>query len=85
MPEFDAGAITEDDELAGVERVFCPRCGAVTEVREDTWYCGHTFAGARPVQCSAEVSLHSPGRKTLRIKAESVERFIDAKPEGNWR
>lgn len=25
------------------------------------------------------------GRKTLRIKAESVERFIDAKPVGNWR
>ena len=24
------------------------------------------------------------GRKTLRIKAESVERFIDAKPVGNW-
>lgn len=25
------------------------------------------------------------GRKTLRIKVESVERFIDAKPVGNWR
>lgn len=25
------------------------------------------------------------GRKTLRIKAESVERFIDPKPVGNWR
>lgn len=25
------------------------------------------------------------GRKTLRIKADSVERFIDAKPVGNWR
>lgn len=25
------------------------------------------------------------GRKTLRIKADSFERFIDAKPAGNWR
>lgn len=25
------------------------------------------------------------GRKTLRIKAESVDRFIDARPVGNWR
>lgn len=25
------------------------------------------------------------GRKTLRIKADSIERFIDAKPVGNWR
>ncbi len=25
------------------------------------------------------------GRKTLRIKAESVERFIDEKPVGIWR
>jgi excisionase family DNA binding protein len=25
------------------------------------------------------------GRKTLRIKVESVERFIDARPVGNWR
>lgn len=25
------------------------------------------------------------GRKTLRIKADSVERFIDAKPVGIWR
>lgn len=25
------------------------------------------------------------GRKTLRIKVESIERFIDAKPVGNWR
>jgi hypothetical protein len=25
------------------------------------------------------------GRKTLRIKVQSVERFIDATPVGNWR
>lgn len=25
------------------------------------------------------------GHKTLRIKADSIERFIDAKPVGNWR
>ncbi|WP_262852935.1 helix-turn-helix domain-containing protein [Mumia quercus] len=25
------------------------------------------------------------GSKTLRIKADSIERFIDAKPVGNWR
>ena len=25
------------------------------------------------------------GRKTLRIKVHSLERFIDAKPVGNWR
>ena len=25
------------------------------------------------------------GCKTLRIKADSIERFIDAKPVGNWR
>lgn len=25
------------------------------------------------------------GRKTLRIKADSIERFIDVKPGGNWR
>ena len=25
------------------------------------------------------------GRKTLRIKVDSVERFIDARPVGNWR
>ena len=25
------------------------------------------------------------GRKTLRIKVDSIERFIDAKPVGNWR
>ncbi len=25
------------------------------------------------------------GRKTLRIKVESIERFIDARPVGNWR
>ncbi len=25
------------------------------------------------------------GRKTLRIKADSIERFIDATPVGNWR
>ena len=25
------------------------------------------------------------GRKTLRIKIDSIERFIDAKPVGNWR
>ena len=24
------------------------------------------------------------GRKTLRIKVDSIERFIDAKPVGNW-
>jgi excisionase family DNA binding protein len=25
------------------------------------------------------------GRKALRIKLDSLERFIDAKPVGNWR
>lgn len=25
------------------------------------------------------------GRKTLRIKVDSVERFIDARPVGHWR
>ena len=25
------------------------------------------------------------GRRTLRIKIDSIERFIDAKPVGNWR
>ena len=25
------------------------------------------------------------GRKTLRIMVESIERFIDARPVGNWR
>jgi excisionase family DNA binding protein len=25
------------------------------------------------------------GRKTLRIKTDSIERFIDARPVGNWR
>lgn len=25
------------------------------------------------------------GRKTLRIKVDSVERLIDARPVGNWR
>ncbi len=25
------------------------------------------------------------GRKTLRIKVESIERFIDARPVGGWR
>jgi len=25
------------------------------------------------------------GRKTPRIKVDSIERFIDAKPVGNWR
>jgi excisionase family DNA binding protein len=25
------------------------------------------------------------GCKTLRIQADSIERFIDAKPVGNWR
>jgi len=25
------------------------------------------------------------GRKTLRIKVNSIERFIDARPVGNWR
>lgn len=25
------------------------------------------------------------GGKTLRIKIDSIERFIDAKPVGNWR
>ena len=25
------------------------------------------------------------GRKTIRIKIDSIERFIDAKPVGNWR
>ena len=25
------------------------------------------------------------GRKTLRIKIDSIERLIDAKPVGNWR
>ncbi len=25
------------------------------------------------------------GRKTLRIKVHSLDRFIDAKPVGNWR
>lgn len=24
------------------------------------------------------------GRKTLRIKVDSIERFIDARPVGNW-
>ncbi len=42
VPDFDAGAIAEGDELASVEPVFCPRCGAVTELREDTRYCTRT-------------------------------------------
>ncbi|MCD9198235.1 helix-turn-helix domain-containing protein [Aeromicrobium wangtongii] len=25
------------------------------------------------------------GRKTLRIKVDSIERFIDARPVGGWR
>jgi len=25
------------------------------------------------------------GRKALRIKVDSIERFIDARPVGNWR
>ena len=25
------------------------------------------------------------GRKTLRIKVDSIERFINARPVGNWR
>ncbi len=25
------------------------------------------------------------GRKMLRIKVDSIERFIDARPVGNWR
>ncbi len=25
------------------------------------------------------------GRKTLRIKVDLIERFIDARPVGNWR
>lgn len=25
------------------------------------------------------------GHKTLRIKVDSIERFIDARPVGNWR
>lgn len=25
------------------------------------------------------------GRKTLRIKLDSIERFVDAQPVGNWR
>ena len=25
------------------------------------------------------------GRKTLRIKLDSIERFLDARPVGNWR
>jgi excisionase family DNA binding protein len=25
------------------------------------------------------------GRKTLRIKIESIDRFIDSRPVGNWR
>lgn len=25
------------------------------------------------------------GRKTLRVKVESIEQFIDARPVGNWR
>jgi excisionase family DNA binding protein len=25
------------------------------------------------------------GRKTIRIKVDSIERFIDARPVGNWR
>ena len=25
------------------------------------------------------------GRKTLRVKVDSIERFIDARPVGNWR
>ena len=25
------------------------------------------------------------GRKTLRIKADSIDRFIDARPVGGWR
>lgn len=25
------------------------------------------------------------GRKTLRMKVDSIERFIDARPVGNWR
>ena len=25
------------------------------------------------------------GRKTLRIKIDSIERFIDARPVGNWQ
>ena len=25
------------------------------------------------------------GRKTMKVKAESIERLIDARPVGNWR
>lgn len=25
------------------------------------------------------------GRKTIRIKVDSIERFVDARPVGNWR
>ncbi len=25
------------------------------------------------------------GRRTIRIKVDSIERFIDARPVGNWR
>jgi excisionase family DNA binding protein len=25
------------------------------------------------------------GRKSIRIKVDSIERFIDARPVGNWR
>lgn len=25
------------------------------------------------------------GRKTLRVKVDSIERFVDAQPVGNWR
>ncbi len=25
------------------------------------------------------------GRKALRVKVDSIERFIDARPVGNWR
>lgn len=25
------------------------------------------------------------GRKTIRIRVDSIERFIDARPVGNWR
>ena len=35
----------------------------------------------------ADGQLHAVrlGRKTLRIKVDSIERFIDARPVGNWR
>ncbi len=31
-----------------------------------------------------QVEAVRPGRKTLRIKVDSIERFIDVRPVGNW-